>query len=169
MLSRALPPFPLLLLLAVLAPPAAPPAAAADAGGLRLVRVFSGWREADSFKRISEYFDGRENTGRDIVLRTHPTERAGYYFLVRLAQAGEPRPVKFALQVIGPTSPRPREFTFAGTVPAKGGVFQLGLTGPDWTRELKDPVAWRLDVLGADGATLATERSYLWDKPPDQP
>lgn len=166
-LSRVLP---LLLLLALFAPPATPASAAADADGLRLVRVFTGWREADSFKRISEFFDGREHTGREIVLRTHPEERAGYYFLVRLGQpAGAPRSVKFVLQVIGPASPRPREFTFAGTVPRKGGVFHLGLTGPDWTREQKDPVAWRLDVFGADGAALATERSYLWDKPPDQP
>ncbi|MBN8527563.1 MAG: hypothetical protein J0M02_19695 [Planctomycetes bacterium] len=62
---------------------------------LSIVRTFTGWRDGASFKRISEYFDGKENTGRETVLRTHPEQRTGYYFLVRVANPGAPLPVRF--------------------------------------------------------------------------
>ena len=28
-----------------------------------------------------------------------------------------------------------------------------------------NPVAWKLDILGPDGHVLASEKSYLWEKP----
>lgn len=151
-----------LLLALVVSGPAAAGAAAAD---LRIVRVFTGWRDAGSFKRISEFFTGRENTGNEIVVRSQPAERGGYYFLVRTANAGAPAAAKVAIQVVLPASPRPRTFTFPVEIPAGQTVFNFGLTGADWPERGIDAVAWKIDVLDGHGAVLATEKSYLWEKP----
>ena len=137
----------------------------ASAADLRIVRVFSGWREAGSFKRISEYFTGRENTGGEVVLRTRPEQRGGYYFLVRTRNAGAAFEGSLDFQVVLPNSPQPRVFKFRATVPAGDAVFNLGITGTDWPGRDTDAVAWKLDLRNSAGESLATEKSYLWEKP----
>ncbi len=137
----------------------------AFAAGPSIVRVFPGWRDAASFKRISEYFDGKENNGGEIVVRTHPDQRGGYYFLVRLANPGGPADVRLHLTVVTPDSATPREFTFPVSLPSGDKVCNLGLTGKDWPDAKVNAVAWKLTVLDADGREVATAKSYLWDKP----
>lgn len=136
-----------------------------QAAELTLVRVYSGWRDAASFKRISEYFDGKENTGGEAVLRTHSDQRGGYYFLVRVTNPGAPRKINAQLQVITEANAAPRDFHFSPELGAKDTVFHLGLTGPDWPDATTNPVAWKLELTDADGKVLATEKSYLWEKP----
>ena len=135
------------------------------ATGVKVVRILHGWREAESFKRISDYFDGQENTGGETVLRTQSGQRAGYYFLARLAGPGAALPVRLHLLVVTPDSATPREFDFPTTLPGKEMVCQLGLTGTDWASAKVKPVAWRLEVRDDAGRVLATEQSYLWEKP----
>jgi hypothetical protein len=137
-----------------------------SAADVRIVRVFTGWREAASFKRISEYFTGQENNRREIVLRSQPEERGGYYFLVRTENLGAATDTRFVLQVVTPDSTRPRDFIFHQSLPPGKAVFQIGLTGSDWPNDEIDPSAWRIQILSVDGATLATEKSYLWELPP---
>ena len=138
---------------------------AATASDLRLVRVWPEWRDAKSFKRISEYFTGRENTGGQLILRTQPAQRAGYYFLVRVDNPGTARRVRFQLQLIREGTPAPTSTDFPADLPAGASVFQLGLTGADWPDAKSQPVAWQLRVLSAEDHELAREKSYLWDKP----
>lgn len=137
----------------------------AKEGEVTIARIFTGWRDAASFKRISEYFYARENTGGQLVMRTHPDQRAGYYFLVRLANPGAPLSVKINLQVISTTDAKPRTHTFAADLGSGKPVLNLGLTGDDWPDAKVNPVAWKLDVVAADGRVLATGKSYLWEKP----
>jgi hypothetical protein len=137
----------------------------AQEGGVRIIHTYTGWRDAASFKRISEYFDGKENTGGEIVLRTHPDQRGGYYFLVRIANPGAPFPSRIVLRIVTPDSATPRTFTFNPTLPAHDAVLELGLTGADWPDRKINAVAWRLDVFDDAGRMLATGKSYLWDKP----
>lgn len=137
----------------------------ASAAEVRIVRVFTGWREASSFKRISEYFTGRENTGGEVMLRTQPAARGGYYFLVRTDNDGPARDVRFRLEVVTPDSTQPRQFEFATRLPAGNEVYQLGLTGADWPASTVSPMAWKLELVDAAGAPLALEKSYLWEKP----
>lgn len=148
----------LFLLLAL----SAVPALAAD---LTIVRVFTGWRDAASFKRISEYFDGKENTGGEAVLRTHPEQRAGFYFLVRVTNPGAARTVQARLELITSLHAKPVAHTFAPVLGTGDTVFHLGLTGADWTDPKGNPVAWKLELTDADGRLLASEKSYLWEKP----
>jgi hypothetical protein len=137
----------------------------ASAADVRIVRVFSGWRDAASFKRISEYFTGRENTGNEVVVRSQPRERGGYYFLVRTDNRGAATPAKFVFQVVLPDAPEARTFTFLTELPGGKTVFNFGVTGADWPDATIDAVAWKLDVLTAAGEPLAVEKSYLWERP----
>jgi hypothetical protein len=151
----------LLLLSAVL-----PATSVAADSGLSVVRVYTGWRDGPSFKRIAEYFDGKEHTGGTIVVRTHPEQRSGYYFLVRTANAGAAATAKINVQLIMPNDTKGRTYSFATEIPTGGALFNLGLTGADWPDVKTNPVAWKLDVVAADGHVLATSTSYLWEKPP---
>ena len=136
------------------------------AADLEIVRVLTGWRDAASFHRISEYFTGKENTGGITVLRSHPDERAGFYWLVRLDNRGGPLAgARFELQVITPTAPEAKTFAFPADLRAGSALYQLGLTGADWPDAKARPAAWRLRVRAADGTALAVKDSFLWAQP----
>ena len=143
---------------------------AAKAANVEFVHVWPMWRTADSFMRISEYFTGHESAGDSVVLRTHPADRAGYYFVARIRHsktgiAG----AKFVLHVILPTSPEPQVFAFPANAPVGTNLFELGLTGADWPARKTRPVAWMLELVAADGSQLATHQSFLWSKPDKSP
>jgi hypothetical protein len=136
-----------------------------DPNALRIVRVQHEWRDAASFKRIAEYFDGKEHNGGEALRRSHPEERSGYYFFVRINNPGSLRPAKAALQVITSTSAQPVSYEFPVELRAGDTVFNIGLTGADWPDAKLHPVAWKLDFVADDGHILATQTSYLWEKP----
>ena len=140
-------------------------AVVASAADVSITPVATGWREAASFKRISEYFSGKENTSGQLILRTHPDQRSGYYFLLRLNHAGAAAGAQAVLQVITPDTATPRIFKFPTDIAAGKTMLNLGLTGPDWPDLKINPVAWKLDLLAADGQLIATDHSYLWENP----
>ncbi len=140
-----------------------PALAAAEVG---IVRVQPSWREATSFKRISEYFTGHENTGGEIVARSHPEARGGYYFLVRLTNPDAARATKFVLSYFLPGENKARTQTFDVALPAGKPVVELGVTGADWPSAKTEAVAWKIEVLDvAQGLVLSSAKSYLWEKP----
>ncbi len=139
----------------------------AEPAAVEIVRVFTDWRDAASFQRIPEFFDGREHTGGITLLRSRPGERAGYYWLVRLKNGGPALAgAKFELQVITPASPDPKAFAFPADLPAGSSVYRLGLTGADWPDARARPVAWHLSLLSADGRTVIARQSFLWGEAP---
>lgn len=142
------------------------PGARLSAAEVEFKRVWPGWRTAESFERIAEYFGGGEDTGREVVLRTQPSERAGYYFLVRVKSGAEHRGARFQLEVIRPDGPEPNTHVLAATIPARETVYQLGITGGDWPGGAEaSPVAWKLTLLDAGGRVLQEHHSFLWAKP----
>jgi len=159
----------LLTLLALIATAAFSSAASAkedaNPGAVTIIRVHHDWRDAASFKRIAEYFDGKEHNGGEALRRSHPEVRSGYYFFVRVKNPGALRPAKAALEVITSTSAQAVHYEFPVELRAGDTVFNIGLTGADWPDAKLRPVAWKLQFLGADGSVLATEASYLWEKP----
>ena len=52
------------------------------AAEVKLVRVWPEYRAAASFTRIAEYFGGKEKAS-ELIVRTRPESRDGYYFLTR--------------------------------------------------------------------------------------
>lgn len=138
--------------------------AAAD---LTIVRVWPGYRDAESFERISEYFGKDENPAALHIHRTQPAERAGYYFLVRLKNTGaEIARARFEIQLITPFSTEPKTYTFDSAIPSGSHAFQLGLTGTDWPAKPKEEsIAWQVRVLSASGEELVRTQSFLWSQP----
>lgn len=132
----------------------------------KFVRVWPQWHDADAFSRIREYFGGPENDGRETVLRTHATQRAGLYFIVRVEATAPVSHGRFVLQLVRPDSPELRTYTFPVSLPARSHVAELGLTDGDWPggRDAH-PVAWKLALLDETGHTLAAEQSFLWQEP----
>jgi len=127
-----------------------------------IVRVWTSYRTADSFKRVSEYLGGTENTGNETVFRSRPDFRDGYYFLIRTKSDVAVVGAKLTLEVVLPGTPEVKTFVFPTEVPAKQRVFHLGMTGADWPGAKIRPAAWRITVRGPEGAVLATQQSFLW-------
>lgn len=143
----------------------APSTASASETEMTIARVFTGWRNAASFKRISEYFTGHENTGGKIILRTHPQQRSGFYFFLRTANPGSATAVKFNVELIAPDSPTPKNYQFTAELKPGDNIINLGLTGSDWPDSETHPVAWKIELAASDDRVLAVTKSYLWEKP----
>jgi hypothetical protein len=140
-------------------------ASASPAAEVKLVRLLPGYRTTASFQRLSEFLTGRENTGKDTVLRSQPAVRDGYYWFFRLENRDSAiAEAVFELQVITPAGPDPKTFTFRAPVPHGTPAFYVGLTGSDWTGPKDEPVAWALRVRTVAGELVSTQ-SFLWSKP----
>jgi len=140
-------------------------AMAAPGTGFALVRVWPGWKDAEDFTRLREYFGAAPDSGPRRVLRTSAGERAGFYFLVRTRGTAVPEAV-LELMVLRPDGPQPVLHRFPAALRVGEEVVELGLTGEAWPGGKRaQPVAWRLRVLDAGGRELAAERSFLWVDP----
>ena len=120
-------------------------------------RVWPGYRTAASFVRLGEYFGAAEKPITDAVLRSTPTAREGYYWLVRSA-ADMPAPgAEFTLEYVLPGAETTARRTFPATIPSGSHTTMVGLTGGDWPDAATRPVA-----------VLAQDQSFLWrnDLPP---
>ena len=127
--------------------------------------------EAKSFKRISEYFTGRENPGNRLLCRSRPAEREGLYFILSLDEHSRklPQGSQFVVEFIRPDDPETQ--TIRILVPEKrprGKEIYLGLTGDDWQDKTARPVAWRLRLVDASGEVIAERKSFLWECPADK-
>ncbi len=124
------------------------------------------YRDSRQFFRISEFFTRSENTGSDVIVRSQPDERAGYYFTIRLKQYPYHRALveeAVRLEVILPGDVDPTLFTFPlGPAKRRNPLLLIGLTGEDWPDPAAVPLAWRISFVDAEGATLAQEQSFLW-------
>jgi len=134
-------------------------------GATSIVRVWPAYRDADSFRRITEYMGGNESTGNEIVLRTQTASRDGYYFLTRLKTDSATQGSSLVLEVILPGNPAIHTFTFNADLPTGHQVYQLGVTGADWPGKGTRPSAWRVTIRSSEGAILAERTSFLWTAP----
>lgn len=129
---------------------------------VELVRVWPGYRTAQSFTSLREYFGAPHGAKTSRALRSDPTARAGYYWLVR-AKSPDALPhvtVRLHVTRAGDTIPEVHDFTTA--LPAGSQAFHVGLTGADWPDGEEIPVAWQIQLLRPDGTPLATSTSFLW-------
>lgn len=135
---------------------------AAQGAVVEIVHVWPAYREAASFRRLSEFLDGKENSGKETVLRTQAATRDGFYFLTRTKADSAVAGATFLLEVILPGDPTAKPYVFTADVPAGKRVFHLGLTGADWPAADLQPVAWRITVRDAAGQSLGEAPSFLW-------
>ena len=124
--------------------------------------------EKQAFLRISEYFDGKENTGNRLICRSKPEARAGLYLVLSLKESTRKLPQNLVArwQVISPKAPDPVEHRIA--VPnerPRGKDLFVGLTGADWPDHEARPVAWKLTLETAGGKVVLERKSFLWERP----
>lgn len=135
---------------------------------IEIIRIDPSYMEDQDFKRIGEYLTGVEKQGKRTVVRTQPSIRTGFYFTLKLdAKAKQlPRGSRLIGEFYLPESTDAQIFDI--TLPAKRGKSNellFGLTGNDWLHEDdRAPAAWRFTIKNADGQTLGTAHSYLWNK-----
>jgi hypothetical protein len=129
------------------------------------VRVWPGYRSAESFETIGEFFGRGEHTGGRLLLRTHPDDRNGYYFLIRLRKTDPVPGAILRIQVIFAGSPVAKVFTLPVDIPAGHPVLNAGITGADWPGAATKPLAWRVALQQADGTEIASQQSFLWAQP----
>lgn len=127
------------------------------------------YKPEQAFKRIGEYLDGEERTGRKIILRTQDeAPRRGLYFIVRTDTFANELPVGciFEVDIIQPDQKKTvtKQFTLPVN-PKSHREIWLGFTGSDIPKGDEPPVAWRVRLLGPDGQELSAYESFLWRKP----
>ena len=124
---------------------------------------------SETFLRISEYFTGKENTGRRIILRTQPQERSGMYFILNLDRPAAllPKGCRLRIQAVSSSSPKAATFTldFPTDTGNRREVF-AGLTGNDWAGPQHTLVAWKVTLEDASGRALLERQSFLWEFEP---
>lgn len=141
------------------------------AGGnsIEIVRIWTGFRDNASFVRLGEYRDDTAEPGGAVVLRSQPANREGFYFTLRLRATSSAKAVPdgtIVLQVVAPDAAQSRSYTFPYSVGgARSAQLLVGVTGEDWGYGKAMPLAWKIEVLGADGVALAQRESFLWEKP----
>jgi hypothetical protein len=164
MRSRFLRPSLRTLALLALFPALASLASAVEAE-VKIVRIWPEYREADSFTRIAEYFGAKEKS-RELVVRSQPDSRAGYYFLSRFETPIARPGAILTLEYILPGEELARLQFFTIDLPQGSRAVLAGLTGTDWPEAKAQPTAWRLRLLASDGSELARQQSFLWSLPP---
>ncbi len=134
-----------------------------DAAALDVRLTYKG--EGD-FARLSEFLDGKENTGGVAIVRSQPAHRAGLYFsMIAEDRVGQlPAGGKVSLEVVYPDMPKVKTFSLLlPRVPARAREMLVGLTGEDWPGAGHRPVAWRVRILDGKGKVIASEQSFLWE------
>ena len=124
--------------------------------------------DKQAFLRVSEYFDGKENTGNRLICRSKPEARAGLYLVLTLKESTRklPQNLMARWQVISPKAADPVEHRIA--VPnerPRGKDLFVGLTGTDWPDPEARPVAWKLTLETAGGEVAFERKSFLWERP----
>jgi hypothetical protein len=128
--------------------------------------IWTEYRDEQSFVRLSEYFDGKENPGKKILLRTQPESREGFYFSIRLNEPEGDRlfPGSVRLHLIAPDAEVPKTYDFAlNPQDRKTSLILLGVTGGDWSYGDTLPLAWMIEILDQNGVQQAVKKSFLWE------
>lgn len=122
--------------------------------------------EAEQFIRISEYFTGKENTGKRVILRSDPDHRGGLYFVVRFSESVQslPENIKLSVEFYLTGSVHLNHFDFDLPSPLKNTrrIF-VGITDPSVDSK-RFPIAWKIRVY-LTGETYCERKSYLWEMP----
>lgn len=124
--------------------------------------VYSQFRDADSFKRISEHMSGKENPGRYAIARSHPENRDGHYIALKINASDQPKQWNLVrIQVVRPGGQEVFRYELPISVMGKSRAL-IGLTDPYWSDGERVPLAWKADMLDSQGNTVSSAQSFLW-------
>jgi hypothetical protein len=139
-----------------------PPAHAQD---VQFERVWPSYRDAASFTRLGEYLGSAPDAINREALRTQPDSRDGFYWLVRTLSPSQLAGCTFKIELTRQGQAEPSVLTFPFSLKSGNHAVNLGITGTDWTDSAERPLAWQLSLLAPNGTTLASEQSFLWQRP----
>jgi len=137
---------------------------ALSAAEVKLVRVWPDYRTSQSFTRVGEYFGGVEKSP-ELLVRSQPEARDGYYFLTRFRCSEAIPGAILAIETVLPGNEVAEVHFLSLDLPRGGRAVLAGLTGTDWPAATVVPTAWRLRLLSPGGAELARQQSFLWSLP----
>ena len=124
--------------------------------------VYSQFRDADSFKRISEHMSGEENPGRYAIARTHPENRRGHYIALKIDSSDQPNQWKtIRIQIVRPGEQDAISYDLPISVKGKTRAL-IGLTDSYWSDGEHAPLAWKAEMLDSQGNTVSSAQSFLW-------
>jgi len=119
------------------------------------------------FKRIPEFFTGKEFSGWKVYCRTNPADREGFYFVVKVTGdvPQSSADCHWLLEWITPLDPTAQQKKVLLTDQKISGkeVF-IGLTGSDWPDPSVQPIAWCLSLVDSEERILGQSQSFLWSK-----
>ncbi len=124
--------------------------------------VYSKYRTADSFKRISEHLSGKENPGRYTIARSVDSRRDGHYVSLRIENSDTPESyhsIKAYYVKPGTTKVETRSMPLEGKVRRN---LLIGLTDEFWADQDNMPVAWKIEILDSTGKVVGQAESFLW-------
>lgn len=129
-----------------------------------LTIVSTGHRDTDSFKRVSEYLTGKHSDGRYAVYRSDDSSRDGFYIsLLGDDRATLSKVFNIRVQFVRIGTQEIESFEVpAGNLQKKRIL--VGFTGEEWADPDRHPVAWKIDLLDASGASLDSAQSFLWSE-----
>ena len=119
------------------------------------------------FKRIPEFFTGKEFSGWKVYCRTNPADREGFYFVVKVTGdvPQSSADCHWLLEWITPLDPTAQQKKVS--LPAQnilGKEVFIGLTGSDWPDPSVQPIAWSLSLVDSKEGILGKSQSFLWSK-----
>ena len=121
-----------------------------------------------NFKRISEYFDQKENSSGHIILRTQQSARAGYYFIISLQQSTLAALTDSSIELHyikqGEHLHILETFTLPTPIPNSREIW-LGLTGAQAVETDEAIMAWKIVIKKTDGSIIDSKESFLWKSP----
>lgn len=119
------------------------------------------------FKRIPEFLTGHEFSGSKVYCRTKPSDREGFYFVVKV-RGNIPKLEKgshWLVNWVTSLDPATQEVK----VPVSnqnlvGKEIFIGITGADWLDSSIKPLAWSLCLVDTKKQNIARAQSFLWSK-----
>lgn len=121
-------------------------------------------RDADSFKRVSEYLTGKHSDGRYAVFRSDDSSRDGFYIsLLADDRTTLARAEKLRVRFVRKGTQEIDSFQLPAKDLKKKRIL-VGFTGSEWEESSNHPVAWKIELLDASDTTLETAQSFLWSE-----
>lgn len=139
---------------------------AASLSGQHIETAFTRFYKADEIRSVGDYFGDRSTRqGFRTLALTDAENPAGQYFILQLKGDFSRTAEWIEIQVLRSDQKEVETVRLRLETPLDSPWLYLGLTGRDWPGASVEPVAWAIEIKSGDTQTLATWKSFLWEKP----
>ena len=134
--------------------------------GITIKTAYTRYYEDGDIRPIGQYFGGSLKwQGFRTVIASDPATPAGQYFIAKINNSDSVQPTKARMTLYLSNSKNSSTYTWNLTGESVKGWLYLGLTGKDWPSEQVKPLAWKIELLGADDSLMVEWKSFLWEMP----